>query len=94
MRNPSINDLIGCAFVHKGIKTQVQENSDFFDPENPDKNNHLTTCETRVQEIKESHEAGVKKLYLHLDGWAEPGYDNKHPDYLPACKEAGGWDPI
>ena len=34
----------------------------------------------------------MKKLYLHLDGWAEPGYDNKHPDYLPACKEAGGWD--
>lgn len=56
MRNPSINDLIGCAFVHKGIKTQVQENSDFFDPENPDKNNHLTTFETRVQEIKEIHE--------------------------------------
>ena len=45
-----------------------------------------------MQEIKEIHEAGVKKLYLHLDGWAEPGYDNKHPDYLPACKEAGGWD--
>ena len=72
MRNPSINDLIGCAFVHKGIKTQVQENSDFFDPETPDYNNHLTTFETRVQEIKEIHEAGVKKLYLHLDGWAEP----------------------
>lgn len=62
MRNPSINDLIGCAFVHKGIKTQVQENSDFFDPENPDKNNHLTTFETRVQEIKEIHDTGGKTL--------------------------------
>ena len=31
-------------------------------------------------------------MYLHLDGWAEPGYDNHHPDYLPACIEAGGWE--
>lgn len=23
---------------------------------------------------------------------AQPGYDNQHPDYLPACKEAGGWE--
>ena len=40
--------------------------------------------------MKELHELGVGKLYLHLDGWAEPGYDNKHPDYTPACEEAGG----
>jgi len=24
-------------------------------------------------------------------GLAEPGYDNQHPDYLPACEKAGGW---
>ena len=41
--------------------------------------------------MKELHELGAGKLYLHLDGWAEPGYDNKHPDYTPACEEAGGW---
>lgn len=91
-RTPSVNDLIGCAFVHKGIKTQVQHNSDFFDPENPEKNNHLTTFAQRTKEIRELHELGVEKLYLHLDGWAQPGYDNQHPDYLPACKEAGGWE--
>ena len=91
-RNPSVNELIGCAFVHKGIKTQVQHNSDFFDPENPEKNNHLTTFAQRTKEIRELHEQGVEKLYLHLDGWAQPGYDNQHPDYLPACKEAGGWE--
>lgn len=91
-RNPSVDDLIGCAFVHKGIKTQVQENSDFFDPANPEKNNHLTSFAQREKEIRELHELGVEKLYLHLDGWAQPGYDNQHPDYLPACKEAGGWE--
>ena len=41
--------------------------------------------------IQSLHKLGSNKLYLHLDGWADPGYDNCHPDYLPACIEAGGW---
>lgn len=91
-RNPSVDRLVGCAFLHKGIKTQVQENSDFFDPENPNKNNHLTSFAQREEELRKLHKLGVEKVYLHLDGWAQPGYDNQHPDYLPACKEAGGWE--
>lgn len=90
--NPSVNDLIGCAFLHKGIKTFVQPNSDFYDVENPEKNNHLTTFAQREREIRQLHEMGVEKLYFHLDGWAEPGYDNRHPDYGPACEAAGGWE--
>lgn len=92
VRNSHVNDLIGSAFLHKGIKTYVQPDSEFFDPQNPDKNNHLTTFAQREEEIRQLHELGVKKLYLHLDGWAEPGYDNRHPDYGPACQEAGGWE--
>lgn len=92
IRNPSIDRLIGCAFLHKGIKTFVQSDSDFYDPEKPEKNNRLTTFARREQEIRQLHEMGVEKLYLHLDGWAEPGYDNRHPDYSPACKAAGGWE--
>lgn len=91
VKTPSIDQLIGSAFLHKGIKTQVMTNSDFYDAENPDKNNHLTPFSMRTEEIKKFHELGVEKLYLHLDGWAEPGYDNQHPDYLPACEKAGGW---
>ncbi|MBS4982121.1 MAG: hypothetical protein KHZ72_12425 [Lachnospiraceae bacterium] len=92
VKTPSIDELIGSAFLHKGIKTQVMTNSDFYDAENPDKNNHLTPFSVRTEEIKKFHELGVEKLYLHLDGWAEPGYDNQHPDYLPACEKAGGWE--
>lgn len=88
---PSIDRLIGSGFVHTGIKTHVCENSDFFDPEQPDKNNHLTTFAAREAQMRKIHEAGAKKVYLHLDGWAQPGYDNRHPDYTPACEEAGGW---
>ena len=32
-RVASVDDLIGCSFIHKGIKTFVQPESDFFDPE-------------------------------------------------------------
>ena len=92
VRTPSINNLIGCAFVHKGIKTCVQSDSDFFDAAAPDKNNRLTSFKKRAEEMRELKSLGVDKLYLHLDGWAEPGYDNNHPDYLPACAEAGGWE--
>lgn len=91
-KNPSIDRLIGCAFIHKGIKTYVRSDSDFYDEDNPGKNNHLTTFKTREEEMKQLHELGVEKVYLHLDGWAEPGYDNMHPDYYPACEKAGGWE--
>lgn len=89
---PRVNDLIGTSFVHKGIKTHVMTDSEFYDPAAPDKNNNLTSFHVRTEEIKHYHDLGLEKLYLHLDGWAEPGYDNQHPDYLPACKAAGGWN--
>ena len=41
--------------------------------------------------MRKLKEAGLDKVYLHLDGWGNPGYDNQHPDYLPACEAAGGW---
>lgn len=86
-----VEKLIGAAFMHRGIKTQVMENSSFFDPAAPDKNNNLTTFKTRTEEIKYYKTLGFDKLFLHLDGWGEPGYDNQHPDYTPACEAAGGW---
>ena len=90
-RNPSVRDLIGCSWVHVGIKTVVQPESRFYDHDHPEKNNALTTFAARQRQIDTLHELGAGKLYLHLDGWAQPGYDNSHPDYLPACEEAGGW---
>ncbi len=92
VRVPAVEKLIGCSFIHTGIKTYVQKESDFFTPEEPDKNNKLITFAEREKQIREFHEAGAGKLYLHLDGWAQPGYDNQHPDYMPACGEAGGWE--
>lgn len=89
---PSVKKLIGAAFVHKGIKTCVQPDSEFFDKAAPDKNNRVVPFKKRTEEMKAFKAEGVKKLYLHLDGWGDAGYDNKHPDVGPACAEAGGWE--
>lgn len=90
VQNPGVDELIQCSFVHTGIKTMVQPDSEFYDPKAPDKNNHLTTFAARAEQIRKLHAAGAGKIYLHLDGWAQPGYDNRHPDYYPVCEEAGG----
>ena len=89
---PSVKKLIGASFVHKGIKTCVQSDSEFFDKDAPDKNNRLVPFKKRTEEMKAFKADGVEKLYLHLDGWGDAGYDNKHPDVGPACAEAGGWE--
>ena len=79
-----MDNLVGCAFVHTGIKTVVQPDSEFYDSQAPEKNNRLVSFKERAELIRELKNLGVEKLYLHLDGWAQPGYDNQHPDY-PAC---------
>ena len=91
-RNPLVDKLIGSAFVHKGIKSHIEETSLFYDANHPDHNDHLVPFDVRIDEIKAYHQLGIKKLYLHLDGWADPGYDNQHPDILPPCIKAGGWE--
>lgn len=91
-RNPLIAKLVGAAIVHKGIKTHVSPDSLFYDREHPEKNDVVIPFAERTREILRFRDKGIRKLYLHLDGWGNPGYDNKHPDYLPACEEAGGWE--
>lgn len=92
IRNPGVAKLIGASVVHKGIKKHIDEKSIFYDKENLENNDSLTTFAFREKEIRFYKEKGVEKLYLHLDGWGTPGYDNKHPDILPPCAEAGGWE--
>ncbi len=91
-RSPLVDDLIGAAIVHKGIKKHVSPDSKFYDRAQPENNDLVIPFRARREEILRYHQKGVKKLYLHLDGWGAPGYDNQHPDYLPACPEAGGWE--
>ncbi len=90
LETPKLRQLIGSSFLHWGIKNRVQKDSRLYDEKNPEKNAGLVTFRERAEEIQTIKEAGAGRLYLHLDGWAQPGYDNRHPDYGPICEEAGG----
>lgn len=87
LKLPKIQNLIGAQFIHFGIKTHIDQSSALFGKIQ----DHLTTFKQRQDQyeklrLKDHH------YYLHLDGWGEPGYDNAHPDYLPPCVAAGGWE--
>lgn len=83
-----ISDLQQCAVVHTGIKAHTEKDSRFYDGQK----DVIHSFDSVKEMIQNLHSLGSSKLYLHLDGWGDPGYDNCHPDYLPACIEAGGWN--
>lgn len=91
-QNPNVDKLIGSCVMHCPGKTHVTPDSAFYNQEEPEKNDSLYPFAQWEERVKRLHAMGVDKLYLHLDGWGQPGYDNQHPDYLPPCKEAGGWE--
>lgn len=85
-----ISDLQQCAVVHTGIKAHTEKDSRFY----AGQKDVIHSFDSVKEMIQKLHSLGSSKLYLHLDGWADPGYDNCHPDYLPACIEAGGWNAL
>ena len=92
VRNPSVRELTGRMWMHVGAKTAVQSDSRMYDADHPERNGALVTFDQRARQLRDLHAMGVDRLFMHLDGWGQPGYDNQHPDYLPACREAGGWE--
>jgi hypothetical protein len=91
-RTPLLEKLIGAPVIHTSILYHIQPRSSYYDSVNLDKNNQLVTFGDRAAQLRRLAGQGVKKAYLHLDGWGLRGYDNLHPDILPPCLEAGGWD--
>ncbi len=91
-RCPIVGKLIGTPVVHTGILSHVQPDSSYYDKNNPAKNHQLVTFDARADELEKLAAKGVKQAYVHLDGWGFRGYDNLHPDILPPCPEAGGWE--
>lgn len=92
LRNEKIKQLVGSCFVHTKIKTHIEPTSIFYDQSHLPNNDSVVGFEEKITMLKELKQMGAQKLYVHLDGWGQPGYDNGHPDYLPVCKEAGGYE--
>jgi hypothetical protein len=92
VRTPLLKKLIGCPVIHTDILYHIQPESRYYDKDEPAKNHQLTTFEKRAEQLRQLAKNGIKRAYVHLDGWGFRGYDNLHPDVLPPCPEAGGWE--
>lgn len=92
VRNPLVGRLLGSPVVHTGILYHIQPESSYYNKDDPAKNHQLTTFDKRAEQLRALAGKGIKKAYVHLDGWGFRGYDNLHPDVLPPCPEAGGWE--
>lgn len=90
VRNPKLKKLIGCPVIHTDILSEVAKGSAYYDNEHPENNYSLTSFNERKNQLLKLKEKGLKKAYMHLDGWGKNGYDHSHPDILPPCEKAGG----
>lgn len=91
-RNPLVGRLVGAPVVHTSILYHIQPQSSYYDKKDPAKNHQLVTFDERAKELEALAKLGVGRAYVHLDGWGRRGYDNLHPDILPPCPEAGGFE--
>lgn len=86
VKNPKAAALIGSAIVHTTTFQHIKPVSYYYGklPE------ECVSFETRGEQLRALRARGLKKAYLHLDGWVNAGYDNKHPDVWPPAPPAGG----
>jgi hypothetical protein len=92
-RNPLVGKLVGAPVIHTSILYHIQPQSSYYDRKDPARNHQLVTFDKRAGELAGlARSARLERAYVHLDGWGFRGYDNLHPDILPPCPEAGGWE--
>jgi len=91
-RNPLVRKLIASPVIHTGILVHIQPESKYYHKDDPAKNHVVTRFDERADQLRKLAEKGIERAYVHLDGWGFRGYDNLHPDVLPPCPDAGGWE--
>lgn len=87
---PKVARLIGSPVIHTGVAHTIHPLSPFFKKTELEKR-HRRPFRDVARDLRKLHRRGVSRAYLHLDGWGVDGYDSHHPDYLPPCREIGGW---
>lgn len=88
--NPRIRDMAGCPVIHSEISFYIKPEARIYRKNDPAHNNRFHTFEERRLQIEALVEKGLKKAYMHLDGWGVDGYDQQHPDIIPPHEKAGG----
>ena len=89
-KNPNVNRLYGAPIIRKTAKTHIVEGTKFYNTEDPSKNDRCVVFDELGREFEKLHRNGIRNAYLHLGGWCDRGYDNRHPDPFPIAPDAGG----
>lgn len=88
---PRVGLLLGCPVIHVATAHNIHPLSHYYDKQNPAKNRQCIPFAVREQQLRKLKALGIRRAYVHLDGWGVDGYDSHHPDYLPPHAGAGGW---
>lgn len=89
-RKKVLKKMIGSPVIHIGILYQNQKSSAMYDYGHPENNYKFVSYGEYLKKLERLCCLGLKKAYLHIDGWGKAGYDNQHPDILPVNEAAGG----
>ena len=90
---PAVEQLRGVTIAGASTMTHVEPTSHYYKPDDPASNHRFTPfAETATHLRRFAKDYPSDRVVVHLDGWGKRGYDNLHPDILPPCPEAGGWD--
>ena len=89
----NVERLRGVTITAGMTLSHVQPDSYYYNAENPEANHRMKPfAETAKGLDRFAKVYPTDRVLFHLDGWVKRGYDNLHPDILPPCPEAGGWD--
>ena len=90
---PRVRELEGVTVAAASTMRNTQPDSHYYDAEHPERNRQVTPFADTVAGLRRfARVYESDRIVVHLDGWGTRGYDNLHPDILPPCPEAGGWD--
>jgi len=89
-RNAKAKEMIGCPIIPVWIAAHKSPESPYYNKEDPESNSSFVPFEKYENDVKELYKKGLKKAYIHVDGWGSLGFDNRHPCPIPPHKDAGG----
>lgn len=92
IRTPAAAGLLGTPVIHTGIAVHISPDSYYYHKDDPSKNDYYTSFYERADELRRLHKLGLRRAYIHLDGWGKHGYDNLHPSPFPPHEASGGTD--
>ncbi|MGO9201251.1 MAG: DUF5696 domain-containing protein [Limisphaerales bacterium] len=90
--NPRVAELFGAADFKPFAYMRLAPNTPWHKQDKWDAQLNFTFEECADLAEHLNRDLGIDRAMLVLNGWINGGYDNRHPDILPAAPEIGGND--